>query len=161
MNAVKDFLFNLPLPMWLKVILASMIPMIEARYAILFFTDCRIPFPLLFSLAIIGNMLPVPFIILLFRPMVRYMKNTRFLKPIAEKLESKAEKNALKIKKYETLGLFIFVALPIPGTGAISGSIGAAVLNLRFKYALPAIFLGSIVATAITTGALNLLLTIF
>ncbi len=161
MEAIKGFLLGLPLPMWLKIVAASMIPLVEARYAILFFTDFGIPFPLLFTLAVLGNMLPIPFIILLFRPMVRYMKNTKLLKPIAEKLESKAEKNAMKIKKYETLGLFIFVALPVPGTGAISGSVAAAVMNLRFKYAIPAIFFGTVVATSITTGALKLLLTIF
>ena len=59
------------------------------------------------------------------------------------------------------MGLFIFVALPLPGTGAISGAVAAALLDIRLKYAIPTIMCGCIIATAITSGALNLLLTIF
>ena len=65
------------------------------------------------------------------------------------------------IKKYEAMGLLIFVALPVPGTGAISGALAATVLDIRLKYALPAIFFGTVIATSITSGALNLLLTLF
>ena len=72
-----------------------------------------------------------------------------------------ANKKAEKVKKYEGIGLFIFVALPIPGTGAISGAIAAAILDLRISYALPIIFLGTVVATAITTGALGIITSLF
>ena len=57
--------------------------------------------------------------------------------------------------------MFIFVALPLPGTGAISGAVAAAILNLRISFALPIIFLGTIVATAITTGALGIITSLF
>ena len=161
MEAVKNFLLAIPVPMWLKVILASMIPFVEARYAILFFTGFNIPFYQLFILSIIGNIIPVPFIILLFRPILDYMKKTKIFKNLASKLEKSAYKKADKVKKYEILGLLIFVALPVPGTGAISGAIAAAILNLRLKQALPAIFLGAVIATSITSGALKLLISIF
>ena len=65
------------------------------------------------------------------------------------------------VKKYEGIGLFIFVALPVPGTGAISGAVAAAILNLRISYALPIILLGCMVATSITTGALEIITSLF
>ena len=80
---------------------------------------------------------------------------------VAGKIEHVANKKAAKIKKYEAMGLLIFVALPVPGTGAISGALAATVLDIRLKYALPAIFFGTVIATSITSGALNLLLTLF
>ena len=160
METVKTFLLNIPVPMWLKIVIASMIPFIEARYAILFFTDFGIPFYELFILSVLGNMIPVPIIILLFRPVLNYMKRTNIFKKLASKLEKTALKKAEKVKKYEAIGLFLFVALPVPGTGAISGAIAAAILDLRFKYALPVIFAGALVATSITSGALKVLLTI-
>ena len=160
MSSIKEFLFAMKIPLYLKVILASMIPFVEARYAILFFTNSSIPFHILFVLSVFGNMIPVPFIILLFRPLLNLMKKNRLLKPLADKMENKALLKAVKIKKYEAMGLFLFVALPIPGTGAISGALGAAMLNLRMKYALPAILAGTVIATLITSGALRLILTI-
>ncbi len=161
METVKSILLNIPVPMWLKIVMASMIPFIEARYAILFFTDFGIPFYQLFILSVLGNMIPVPVIILLFRPLLNYMKRTKLFKKLASKMEKSALKKAEKVKKYEAIGLFIFVALPVPGTGAISGAVAAAILDLRLKYALPVIFAGAVVATSITSGALKLLLTIF
>ena len=68
MDFVKGFLISIPIPLWMKVFFASMIPFIEARYAILFFTDMGMEFWKLFLISVIGNMVPVPFIILLFRP---------------------------------------------------------------------------------------------
>ena len=138
-----------------------MIPLVEARYAILFFTDFGIPFYELFLLSVLGNMIPVPLIILLFRPILNYMKKISFFKSIAHGIEKIAQKKADKVKKYEVMGLFVFVALPLPGTGAISGAVAAALLDIRLKYAIPTILLGCVIATAITSGALNLLLTIF
>ncbi len=160
METVKNLLLNIPVPMWLKIIIASMIPFVEARYAILFFTDFGIPFYQLFILSVLGNMIPVPLIILLFRPILSYMKRIKMFENLASKMEKNALKKAEKVKKYEAIGLFIFVALPVPGTGAISGAVAAAILDLRLKYALPVILAGAIVATSITSGALKLLLTI-
>ena len=160
MSAIKGFLLSIQIPLWLKIILASMIPFVESRYAILFFANSEMPFYLVFVLSVLGNMIPVPIIIYLFRPLLKLMMKVNFLKPFAKRMERKAALKAVKIKKYEAMGLFIFVSLPIPGTGAISGAVGAAMLDLRIKYALPAIFAGTVVATLITSGALKLLLTL-
>lgn len=161
MNFIKDFLLSIPIPMWLKVVLASMIPFVEARYAILFFTDFGIPFWQLFLISVLGNMIPVPLIILLFRPILSWIKKFKWLEGFANKLDNMANKKAEKVKKYEGIGLFVFVAIPVPGTGAISGAVAAAILNLRISYALPIIFLGTVVATSITTGALGLVMNLF
>lgn len=103
---------------------------------------------LLFS--VIGNMLPVPFIILFMRKILTWMKKkSSFLCSVAEKLERRAENKMDVIVKYETLGLFVLVAIPLPGTGAWTGSLVAALLDLRLKNALPAILAGVFVAGVI------------
>lgn len=157
MGFVKDFLISIPIPLWMKIFFASMIPFIEARYAILFFTEMGMPFWQLFLFSVMGNMVPVPFIILLFRPIVAFFLKTKMFRKFGEFLDKLASKKASKIQKIEGWGLFIFVALPVPGTGAISGALAASIFNMRISKALPVILLGTIVATSITTGALEII----
>ncbi len=161
MDFVKNILIAIPVPLWMKVFFASMIPFVESRFAILFFMDMGIDFWQLFLLSVLGNMVPVPIIILLFRPIVNWFLKTKYLKNIGEKLEDIANKKASKLKKVEGWGLFLFVALPLPGTGAISGALAATILKMRISRALPIIFIGTVVATSITTGALELITGLF
>ncbi|MBE7028812.1 MAG: small multi-drug export protein [Ruminococcaceae bacterium] len=161
MDFVKNILIAIPIPLWMKVFFASMIPFVESRFAILFFMDMGIDFWQLFLLSVLGNMVPVPIIILLFRPIVNWFLKTKYLKNIGEKLEDIANKKASKLKKVEGWGLFLFVALPLPGTGAISGALAATILKMRISRALPIIFIGTVVATSITTGALELITGLF
>ncbi|MBR4892627.1 MAG: small multi-drug export protein [Clostridia bacterium] len=161
MDFVKNILIAIPVPLWMKVFFASMIPFVESRFAILFFMDMGIDFWQLFLLSVLGNMVPVPIIILLFRPIVNWFLKTKYLKNIGEKLEEIANKKASKLKKVEGWGLFLFVALPLPGTGAISGALAATILKMRISRALPIIFIGTVVATSITTGALELITGLF
>ena len=160
-DAIQNFFVNLPLPIWLKVMLSAMIPMVEARYSILFFMDSGMPYWELYAFSVLGNMVPVPIIIYLFRPLLAFLRRTKAFCKVAEKLEERTHKKAAQLQKYSAWGLFIFVALPVPGTGAITGSMIAALLDMREKYALPAIFLGTLVATFITTGAMSFLQWIF
>lgn len=160
-NSIGSFFVNLPLPVWLKVMLSAMIPMVEARYSILFFLNSGMNYWVLFGLSVLGNMLPVPFIIYLFRPLLAFLRRTKAFSKVATKLEERTHKKTAQLQKYSALGLFLFVAIPFPGTGAITGSMMAALLGMREKYALPAIFLGTLVATFITTGAMNFLQWIF
>lgn len=157
MDFIRECLLSIPIPLWMKAFFASMIPFIEARYAILFFVDLGMPFWLLFMVSVIGNMIPIPLIMLLFRPAVSWLLSTKRLKKIGEKLDDMANKKASKINKIEGWGLFVFVALPVPGTGAISGALAASILKMRISRAIPVIFVGTIVATSITTGALELI----
>ncbi len=161
MDFVREFLYSIPVPMWMKVFFASMIPFVEARYAILFFVDMGIPFWELFAISVLGNMVPIPFIILLFRPIVNWCLSTKCFKKIGQKLDDIANKKAEKLNKIEGWGLFLFVALPVPGTGAISGALAATILKMRISRAVPIIISGTIVATLITTGALEFITNIF
>ena len=102
------------------------------------------------AVSVIGNMLPVPFIILFVRKIFDWMKKkSKFLAGIAEKLEKRAENKMDVIEKYEMLGLFILVAIPLPGTGAWTGSLISALLGLRLKNAFPMILLGVLTAGVI------------
>ena len=156
-NAVQSFFVNLPIPLWLKVMLCSMIPFIEARYAILFFMNSDYAYWHLFILSVIGNMIPIPFIIYFFRPLLGFLRRTKLFSSLAHKLEERTMKKSQQLQKYSAFGLFIFVAIPLPGTGAITGSMIAALLDMREAYALPAIFLGTITATFLTTGAMTVI----
>lgn len=99
----------------------------------------------------IGNLVPIPFILLLITKIFDWMKGTKKLKPLVEKLEHKAMSQSANIEKYEFWGLVAFVGIPLPGTGAWTGALIAALLGIRFRKAFPAIVLGLVVATVIMT----------
>ncbi|HCR82983.1 MAG TPA: small multi-drug export protein, partial [Lachnospiraceae bacterium] len=102
-------------------------------------------------ICIIGNLLPIPFILLLITRIFDWMKGTKKLRPMVEKLETKAMSKSANIEKYEFWGLLIFVGIPLPGTGAWTGALIAALLGIRFKKAFPAIALGVLMAGCIMT----------
>ena len=135
------------------VFLCSMVPIIELRGAIPLGATLELPFYLNYIICVIGNMIPVPFILLFIRHILNWMKMLPKLDKIAIWVENKAEKNKAKVLKYATFGLFFFVALPLPGTGAWTGSLVAAMLDMRLKKAIPAIFLGVMTAGVIMTLA--------
>lgn len=135
------------------VFLCSMVPIIELRGAIPLGATLELPFYLNYIICVIGNMIPVPFILLFIRHILNWMKRLPKLDNIAIWVENKAEKNKAKVLKYATFGLFFFVALPLPGTGAWTGSLVAAMLDMRLKKAIPAIFLGVMTAGVIMTLA--------
>ena len=157
-----DFFANLTsnLPHWLGTMIISMVPVLELRGAIPFAvaTGMNPVKALLFSC--IGNMIPVPFLILFVRPVFLWLKNFKAFRPFVEKLESKGASHSDKVLKYKFWGLFILVAIPLPGTGAWTGALVAALMDLQLKRALPAIAAGVIVAgllvTAATTGFLKI-----
>lgn len=139
-------------PPELAVFFIAMIPLIECRGAIPFgMLVLNMPLWEVLPIAIAGNILPVPFILLLIRPVINWLKKTRFLHPIAHWIEAKAEKKKDKVLKYSKWGLFIFVAIPIPGTGAWTGSLVAALLDMRVKSAFFTILFGMITAGLIMT----------
>ena len=135
----------------LVIFLISMVPIVELRGAIPVAMAYDIPWYFAYTLAIIGNLVPVPFIIAYMKPIFAWIKKRTFLKSLAEKVEKRTEKKAETVNKYSVLALFIFVAIPLPGTGAWTGAMIAALLDMRIKRALPAITLGVIAAGAIVT----------
>ena len=124
----------------------SMVPVIELRAALPSGVLMGLSPWTAFAVSVIGNMVPVPFIILFIRKILDWMKRFDRFRRIAERLEAKAQKHEDKIRKYEALGLFILVALPLPGTGAWTGSLVAAIFDIRLKSAVPVIFAGVITA---------------
>ena len=132
------------------VFIISMIPIVELRGALLVAGPILgVPVVEAIPLSIIGNIVPVPFILLLITPIFEWMKGTKKLKPLVEKLEARAMSKKDQIEKYEFWGLVLFVGIPLPGTGAWTGSLIAALLGIKFKKAFPAIMLGICMATVI------------
>jgi len=133
--------------------LVSMVPIVELRGGIPFGVALGLPYYLAFPFAVVGNILPAPFIIVyirrIFAWMRRYMPR---LNRVVDSLERKAHLKGRKVSKYQYLGLWLFVAIPLPGTGAWTGSLAAAFLDMRLKNAMPAVLLGVITAGCIMTA---------
>jgi len=135
--------------MFTKIILTfliSMVPIIELRGALPFGVGMGLDPWFALVICIIGNMVPVPFIIVFIRRILNWMHRFEKFDRIAKRIEAKAEKQGDKLVKYETLGLFLLVAVPLPGTGAWTGSLVAALFDLRLKTAIPTIFAGVVAA---------------
>lgn len=135
------------------IFLISMVPILELRGGILAAGPALLNVPMWQAIPIcfIGNLVPIPFILLLITKIFDWMKGTKKLKPLVEKLERKAMSQSGNIEKYEFWGLVAFVGIPLPGTGAWTGSLIAALLGIRFRKAFPAIVLGLVLATVIMT----------
>lgn len=137
---------------YLSVFGMAMLPVLELRGSVPWGVAQDLPYLAVLAVSILGNMLPVPFIILFVRRIFAWMKKkSAWLASVAEKLEQRAHAKGKILVRYETLGLFILVAIPLPGTGAWTGSLVAALFDLRLKNALPAIFLGVTAAGLIMT----------
>ena len=136
----------------LSTFLISMAPVIELRAGLPYGIALGLDYPLALTMAVLGNMVPVPFIIVYIRKIFHWVRQ---ISPLCERLVSALERKAhLKgktVQKYSALGLFILVAIPLPGTGAWTGALVAAFLDTRLKRAVPAIFLGVCGAAAIMT----------
>lgn len=136
----------------LYIFALSMVPIIELRGAIPLGAGLDLPWWVTFLVCVIGNMFPVPFILLFIRVILKWMKKIKHLDKIALWIENKAHKHSHKVVKYASWGLVLFVGIPLPGTGAWTGALIAAMLDIRFKYALPAIFAGILLAAFLVTG---------
>ena len=142
--------------------LISMVPVVELRGAIPAGVALGLDPLLAMVVSVIGNLIPVPFVILFVRKVFRWMRSVSpRLERLVIRLEQKGLSKADKVRKYEALGLFLFVAIPLPGTGAWTGSLIAALLDIRLQRALPMISLGVLTAGAIITlltiGAVQIL----
>lgn len=138
-------MFGGSVPKELIVFVVSMIPVLELRGSILAAGFLKMPFLSTFIIAVIGNFLPIPFILLFIEKIFTWLKKTR-LKKAVERFEAHALSKSDQITKYGRWGLFLFVAIPLPGTGAWTGSLIAALLRMKPKKALLPIFLGVVAA---------------
>ena len=131
------------------VFIISMVPILELRGGLLAASVLNINITRALWICIIGNILPIPFILLLIRKILDWMKLVKVFRPIALWLENKAMSKKDQIEKYGFWGLVLFVGIPLPGTGAWTGSLIAALLRVRFKTAFAAILIGIVIATVI------------
>ena len=137
----------------LCVFFCSMLPIIELRGAIPLGAALGLPWWQTFLIAVVGNMLPVPIILLCVKSVLTWMTKSRikFLNKIANKLFEKAEKNRAKVEKYAFWGLTLFVAIPLPATGAWTGTLVAALFDMKFWKSLLAAFIGVLIAGVVMT----------
>ena len=139
--------------------LMSMVPVVELRGAIPAGVAAGLPVGMATVIAIAGNMLPIPFILLLLRRVFAWLRSFPRLGSLIGKLERRAHLKGRTVRKYRTLGLIILVAIPLPGTGAWTGALVADVLDIRMKTALPAIFAGvciaGIIVALVTAGVVH------
>ena len=149
-EAIKEF-FSSHLGIHWGVFFCSMIPVIELRGAIPLGAAGGMQWWLNYIIAVIGNFVPVPFILLFIKQIIELMKKVKFLRRFALWLESRAEKNKGRVEQYSFWGLVTLVAIPLPGTGAWTGSLVAALLGMKLPKAMLAIALGILIAGAIVT----------
>ena len=128
-------------------LLVSMIPVVELRGGIPFGTALGLPPWAALCAAVVGNLIPVPFIIVYIRRIFQWLRRrSRRLDGLVTRLETKAHLKGRMVTRYKYLGLCILVAIPLPGTGAWTGALVAAFLDMRLRSAVPAIFLGVVIA---------------
>ncbi len=138
--------------------LMAMVPVVELRGAIPYGVIAGLSVPTAFVIAVIGNLVPIPFLVVFTRKVFEWLrKMSAGLDRFVRKLEAKAEDKKDVVLKYEFWGLVLLVAIPLPGTGAWTGALVAAMMDMRLKRAMPAIILGvfiaGIIVTTVTYGA--------
>lgn len=141
-----------------EAFLISMVPVIELRGSVPITYAMGLNIWLCVAISVVGNLVPVPFIIIFVRKIFAFLRKTfPWLDGLLTKFEVRAEKKSDLVKRYTFWGLFLLVAIPLPGTGAWTGALVAAMLDMRLKRAFPAIALGvfaaGIIVAFITCGA--------
>lgn len=131
------------------IFIISMIPILELRGGLIAASLLQVPITTAVPICIIGNVIPVPFILLFIRQIFKWFRNVPFIGGIIRRLEKRAMSKSDSIKQYEFWGLVFFVGVPLPGTGAWTGSLIAALLEVDFKKAILAVLLGIAIATVI------------
>ena len=139
-------LFQDKIPPELTIFVISLLPILELRGGMIAARLLGVSFLKAFAICYVGNMLPIPFILLLIKKIFEILRKYPFFEKIITRLEAKTEKNKDKVLRYKSWGLLIFVAIPLPGTGGWTGALMAALLDIDFKRALPIISLGVFIA---------------
>lgn len=141
-------IFGNKIPAELTIFVVSLMPILELRGGLLAAFALNVNWLIAFPICVIGNLLPIPFELIFIRRILEWLKKTKLFSKMVTKLDEKAHKKAedKAIQKYKQWGLFFFVAIPLPGTGAWTGGLVADVLGLRIKKAFPVIALGVLCA---------------
>lgn len=138
------------IPPELIIFIISMVPILELRGGLIAAAVLGIDYVPALIICLIGNALPIPFILWLIKPIFDWMRKRKLLRPLVEKLEAKSTgSKSDQIRKYQFWGLACFVGIPLPGTGGWTGALIASLLNLDIKKASLAIALGILLAAMI------------
>ena len=143
-NSLGNFM-----PKEVFIFLVSMVPLIELRGGLVIASLLKIPLLKANIICILGNILPIPFILIFIKKIFEFMKKHNILKGLIDKLENRAMKKSDGVEKGEFIFLLLFVGIPLPGTGAWTGSLIASLLEKDIKKASIAIFLGILMAAII------------
>lgn len=144
------------------VFIISLFPILELRGGLLAARLLQVPYLQALVLCVVGNILPIPFILLFIRKIFALMKKTRLFCPLVEWLEKKAMGKSDRIRKYEFLGLVLFVGIPLPGTGGWTGALIASLLQIDIRKSSVAILIGiamaAVVMSVVSYGLMGSLL---
>ena len=153
LDSLSYWLHETPLGEALLTMFISMLPVVELRGGRPAGVAMGLPIPAAFFSSLVGNMIPVPFVILFVRPLFRWVRiHIPKLGHFVSTLEARAQAKSVNVVRYQTWGLLLFVAIPLPGTGAWTGSLVAAVLRMRIWQAFLVIMVGVLVSGFITGG---------
>ncbi len=141
-----EFLSEHNIPAEIIPFIISLFPILELRGGMVAAFALGIDFIPAFIVCYLGNIIPIPFILLFIRKIFDWMKKSKHLAKIVDKMEARADKKKDTIVKYQEWGLLLFVAIPLPGTGGWTGALLAALMDLRMKKCLPIIALGVFIA---------------
>lgn len=147
-NSMVDF-FKDTIPSELIVFVISLFPILELRGGMIAAKLLDVEFVKAFFICYVGNILPLPFILLFIRKIFQFLKRFEKIGKLIEKLEIRSMRKSESVKKYRLWGLFAFVAIPLPGTGGWTGSLIAALLDMRISHSFPVIAVGVLVANII------------
>ena len=151
-ETIADYLvgvFQGKIPEELIIFLISMLPIVELRGGMIAAKLLDVDFLKAFVICYVGNILPIPFILLFIRRIFEFLKRFNLTRKLVEKLETSSLRKSEKVKKTSKRGLLTFVAVPLPGTGGWTGSLIAALLDMRIKISFPVIALSVLIANLI------------
>ncbi len=151
-QALTDYivgLFQGNIPEEAIIFFVSMLPVLELRGGMIAAKLLGVELIKAFVICYIGNILPIPFILLFIRRIFKFLKRFKATAELVEKLEVRSMRKSEKVKKWRNWGLLAFVAIPLPGTGGWTGALIAALLDIRIKSSFPIIALGVLIANLI------------
>ena len=148
MGQIYDFFQN-SFPAELAVFIISMLPIVELRGGMILAAILGIPFAEAFVLCFLGNIIPIPFILLFLRKIFSWLERFKYTGKFVRWVEEKGHRAAKKLGRYDAFSLFIFVAIPLPGTGGWTGALISVLLDLQIRRAFPTIALGVLAAGGI------------
>ncbi len=144
-QSIVEF-FQDKIPAELIIFLISLFPILELRGGLIAAALLDVDFIPAFIICYIGNIIPVPFILLFIRRIFQFLRNKKGFSKIIEKLEIRSMRKSEKVKRWRNWGLLAFVAIPLPGTGGWTGALIAALMDIRIKKSFPIIALGVLIA---------------